>query len=131
LAALYGERWKVETYLSHLKTGMGMDILHCRSVTGVLKEMAVYAIVYNLVRLVMIKAAGEQRTSVGSVSFVDALRWLAQGCQALAPLRLTIYPRRPHRYEPRVRKRRPKQFPLMKRPRCELRQQLLRKTVAA
>ena len=26
---------------------MGMDILHCQSVTGVLKEMAVYAMVYT------------------------------------------------------------------------------------
>jgi len=131
LAALYGQRWKVETYLSHLKTTMGMHVLHCQSVTGVLKEMAVYAIVYNLVRLVMIKAAGQQRVSVGSVSFVDALRWLAQACEALIPLRLTIHPRRPHRVEPRVRKRRPKPFPLMRRPRRVLRQQLLRNRVAA
>ncbi|HEY5315758.1 MAG TPA: IS4 family transposase [Pirellulales bacterium] len=131
LAALYGQRWRVETNLSHLKTTMGMDVLHCQSVAGVLKEMAVYAIVYNLVRLVMIKAAGWQRTSVHSVSFVDALRWLALGCQTLVPLQLTVHPRRPQRVEPRVRKRRPKPFPLMRRPRRQLRQQLLRNTVAA
>ena len=131
LAALYGQRWQIETSLGHLKTTMGMDVLRCQSVDGVLKEMTVYALVYNLVRLVMIKAAYEQRTTVASVSFVDALRWLAQACRELSPLRLTINPRRPNRHEPRVLKRRHKQYTLMKKPRDELRQELSRKEVAA
>jgi hypothetical protein len=131
LAALYGQRWQIETNLSYLKTTMGMDVLHCRSVAGVLKEMNVYAIVYNLVRLVMIKAAREQRASVHSVSFTDALRWLSQACHVLTPLNLTINPFRPHRIEPRARKRRPKQYDLLRKPRAQLRENLLQKSVNA
>ena len=35
-----------------------MDVLHCKTEAGVLKELATFAIVYNLVRLVMLEAAG-------------------------------------------------------------------------
>jgi hypothetical protein len=38
---------------------------------------------------------------------------------------LIVNPVRPHRVEPRVKKRRPKSFPLMIKPRQELRRQLL------
>jgi IS4 transposase len=124
LAALYGQRWRVETFLSQLKTIMGMDVLRCKTVSGVLKEMTVYALVYNLVRLAMIQAAAEENVSVHSVSFVDALRWLAQACRDSTPLRLNINPRRPNRQEPRVVKRRPKKYKLMNKPRCKLRQLL-------
>ena len=110
---------------------MGMDVLRCQTVAGVLKEMTVYALVYNLVRLVMLKAAEQQGTQVSSISFVDALRWLAQACRQLTPLRLATNPHRPNRYEPRVRKRRPKNFPLMKIPRKQLRQQLLTKRITS
>ena len=131
LASLYGERWKIETYLSHLKTTMRMDVLRCQSVPGVLKEMAVYAIAYNLVRLVMIRVARQQGASLHSISFVDALRWLSQACRAIAPLNVRINPDRPGRQEPRVRKRRPKAYDLMRKPRAQLRQQLIEQSVAA
>jgi Transposase DDE domain len=124
LAALYGQRWRIETYLSQLKTIMGMDVLRCKTVSGVLKEITIYALVYNLVRLTMIQAAAEKNISVPSVSFVDALRWLAQACWHSTPLRLNINPRRPNRQEPRVVKRRPKKYKLMNKPRCQLRQLL-------
>lgn len=131
LAALYGQRWKIETNLSHLKTTMRMDVLHCQTVAGVLKEMTVYALVYNLVRLVMLAAAERQGTPVSSISFVDALRWLIQACRQLPPLRIVSNPHRPNRYEPRVRKRRPKQFKVMRKPRQQLREELASKRVAA
>jgi len=44
---------------------------------------------------------------------------------------LVVNPERPGRVEPRVRKRRPKEFPLMKRPRDALRKALRRKKHAA
>jgi len=44
---------------------------------------------------------------------------------------LVVNPRRPGRYEPRVRKRRPKQYPVMKKPRAELRKLLRDKDLAA
>lgn len=73
LATLYGERWQIETNLRHLKQTMKMDVLHCESVDGVLKELTVFALVYNLVRAVMCAAAERQEVPVERISFADAL----------------------------------------------------------
>ena len=131
LADLYGRRWGVETNFAHLKTTMKMDVLRCKTVAGVQKELMIFAIVYNLIRLVMLAAAERQDVPVARVSFVDALRWLMEACWHRPALELVINPDRPGRYEPRVKKRRPKQYTLMKLPRNELRKQLLHKNVAA
>ena len=53
LAQLYWARWGIETNFAHLKTTMGLDVLKCKTVDGVLKELIVFALIYNLVRLVM------------------------------------------------------------------------------
>jgi hypothetical protein len=125
LAQLYGMRWRVELNFRHLKTTMKMDVLKCKTVDGVLKELAVFAIVYNLVRVVMIEAAHRQDVEVERISFVDALRWLEQAEPGDDLPRLVVNPERLNRFEPRVRKRRPKQYPLMKKPRSELRKAFL------
>src|SRR4029453_4311880 len=39
LAELYRQRWQVETSLAHLKTTMHMEVLHCKTESGVLKEL--------------------------------------------------------------------------------------------
>jgi hypothetical protein len=131
LAELYGTRWRVEQYLRDLKQTMKMDILRCKTVDGVLKELMVYGIVYNLVRLVMSEAARRQRVAVDRVSFIDALRWLLEAEPGEAMPRLVVNPARPGRFEPRVRKRRPKEFPVMKKPRRELRKELAENDIAA
>src|SRR5262249_40953996 len=125
IAALYGQRWQIETNLRHLKQTLRMDVLHCQTVTGVRKELAVYALVYNLVRLVMLEGARRQQVPVARVSFVDALRWLAAAVGGEVPLVLIVNPLRPGRAEPRVVKRRPKAYDLMTRPRAVLRKRLL------
>jgi hypothetical protein len=125
LADLYRQRWQVETALAHLKTTMRMDVLHCKTVPGVLKELTVFAIIYNLVRLVMWPSATLQYTAVERISFLDALRWLSAPSTGMPLTGLMVIPVRPHRLEPRVKKRRPKSFPFMIKPRQELRQQLL------
>jgi hypothetical protein len=38
LAELSCQRWQIETSLAHLKTTMQLDVLHCKTVPGVLKE---------------------------------------------------------------------------------------------
>jgi IS4 transposase len=53
LAEWSRQRWQIDTSLAHLKTTMPMDVLHGQTVPGVLKELTVLAIVYNLVRMVM------------------------------------------------------------------------------
>jgi hypothetical protein len=120
LARLYGLRWGVETNLRHLKQTLGMDVLRCTTVDGVLKELAMFAVLYNLVRRVMAAAAARQKVAVERISFIDAWRWLQQAEPVSALPDLVVNPERPGRYEPRVRKRRPKEFPLMKKPRAEL-----------
>ena len=47
------------------------------------------------------------------------------------PPPVIIKPLRPGRYEPRVRKRRPPEYPIMTKPRAELRKTLLEKSLAA
>ena len=131
LAELYGVRWRVELNFRHLKTTMKMDVLKCKTVDGVHKELLVYAIVYNLVRVVMVEAAHRQDVKVERISFVDMLRWLAQAGPGDGLPELVVNPDRPGRVEPRVRKRRPKQYPLMKKPRSELRNRLMNQGVNA
>lgn len=125
LAALYLARWRVETNYAHLKTSMGLDVLKCKTVDGVLKELIVFALIYNLVRLVMWEAAKRQQVDVERISFMDALRWLASADDGEPLPSLVVNPYRPKRYEPRVRKRRPKPYSLMRKPRQQLRKELL------
>jgi hypothetical protein len=125
LAELYHERWQVETSLAHLKTTMQMDVLHCKTVPGVLKELMVFAIVYNLVRMVMRQSATLPHTEVERISVLDARRWLSAPSPGVPLMTLMVNPARPHRVEPRVKKRRPKSFPFMITPRQALRQQLV------
>jgi hypothetical protein len=90
-----------------------------------------FALVYNLVRLVMLAAARAMGVPVERLSFVDALLWLAEASQRTPALAVRVNRPRPHRLEPRVRKRRPKEFSLMKSPRRQLNQQLITKQVSA
>jgi len=117
-------RWDVETNIGSIKTTMGMDVLRCKSEDGVRKEVAAFCLVYNLVRCVMLEAARRQAVPVARVSFADALYWVryARPGDALPPL--IVNPHRPGRAEPRCRKRRPKQYDLMNKPREELRRAL-------
>jgi hypothetical protein len=124
LASLFAQRWEIETSFGHLKSTMKMDVLKCKTVEGVLRELQVFALIYNMVRQVMLVAAQRQEVDVRRISFIDALRWL-QTAQAGDQLpKLVVNPLRTHRIEPRVRKRRPKEFPLMKKPRRQLKKEL-------
>jgi hypothetical protein len=131
LAKLYLSRWQIEVNFRHLKTTMRMEVLHCKSVDGVLKELTMFAIAYNLVRLVMLEASRRQGVPLERISFVDAQRWLrdAEADTLLSPL--LVNPARPHRVEPRVLKRRRKEYTLMTKPRSTLRKALRAKNDAA
>ena len=131
LAKLYLSRWQIEVNFRHLKTTMRMEVLHCKTVEGVLKEMYMFALAYNLVRLVMLEASQRQKVPQERISFIDALRWLrdADADTLLTPL--VVNPARPNRIEPRVLKRRMKEYDLMKKPRHVLRKVLKNKKHAA
>jgi hypothetical protein len=126
LAELYHVRWQVETNLRHLKQTMGLDGLHCQRLVGVLKELTVFALVYNLVRVVMLAAAQRQGMALERISFVDAT---ARPGEPLPPL--VVNPPRPNRVEPRAVKRRPKPYPLLTKPRREARNALIQHAVGA
>jgi hypothetical protein len=124
-----GDKWHMETSRAQLKTTMRMDVLHCTTVPGVLKELTVFAIVDTLVRMVMCPSAKLQHTGVERISFLDALRWLGAPSTGIPLGALIVNAIRPHRVEPRVKKRRPKSVPLMIKPRQALRQQLVQQEV--
>lgn len=131
LAQLYLSRWQIEVNFRHLKTTMGMEVLHCQTVAGVLKELYLFALAYNLVRLVMLEAARRQQVPLDRISFIDALRWLRDAGADTRLTPLVVNPARPDRLEPRVRKRRMKEYNLMNKPRAKLRKALGRKKRAA
>jgi hypothetical protein len=126
LAELYRTRWQIEVNFRHLKTTMGMEVLHCKHVDGVLKELYMFAIAYNLVRLVMLEASRRQKVPLDRISFIDALRWLRDANADTLLTELVVNPSRPNRIEPRVLKRRMKEYTLMTKPRRDLRKALER-----
>jgi hypothetical protein len=135
LRQLYRRRWQVETHLDEIKTTMGMDILRCKSPAMIEKELLMHRLAYNLVRLLMLQASVAHTVAIERISFHGSLvtirawaEWMgaamldeAQRAQAQAHL-LAVLVRhplahRPDRSEPRCRKRRPKNYQLMTRPR--------------
>ena len=94
-----------------------MDVLKCKTVEGVLKELAVFALVYNLVRSVACESAEAKGVAADRMSVTDTVRWLvgAEGGEDLSVI--LAVPKRKGRVEPRVKKRRPKQYPRMTKPR--------------
>lgn len=124
LAALFRRRWEIETNFGHIKTTMGMEVLKCKTVEGVMRELHVFALIYNLIRQVMLQAAAGQNVDINRISFVDALRWLQSARTGDELSDLVVLPSRPNRFEPRVKKRRDKNYRLMRKPRHILKQLL-------
>ena len=117
-------RRDVETDIGHLKTTMKMDVLRCQTEAGVRKELAVFCLVYNLVRVVMLEAAARQQVPVSRISFADTLHWVRHARPGDTLPDLIVNPHRPNRAEPRCKKRRPKPYDLMNKPRAVLRKLL-------
>ena len=133
LGALYKMRWNIEVDFRTIKATLEMDVLRCKTQPMVDKEIAVYFLAYNLVRWAMAKAAWLADILPRSLSFAGAKRLLcafadqlrrtsgeqvrtliATVTACIATLRL---PHRPDRIEPRAKKRRPKNLPLLTVPR--------------
>ena len=123
LAELYYRRWRVEINFKHIKITMKMDVLRCETVDGVLKELATFCLAYNLVRSVMAESARLRGIAPDRLSVVDTVRWLI-GVEGSDSSQLLVNPSRRGRVEPRVVKRRPKQYMRMTEPRSCLRKKL-------
>ena len=93
------------------QTTMHLDVLRCKTVAGVMKELAIYLVVYNLIRLVMLGAAAAQRVDVRRVSFIDAMRLVAARMIGLDGVeRLIVNPDRTGRRQLRMIRSRPKAY---------------------
>jgi len=141
LADLYHERWHVEPDIFAIKQSLKMEHLRCKTPFMVEKEIWVHFLGYNLVRKAACQAALLQEVHPRSVSFaatqqtVNAAR--SQLTHALAAERVRqgeLLLRevgkqrvgdRPDRCEPRVVKRRPKQYKHLREPRPQARAKLL------
>jgi len=128
IAELYGHRWQIETCFAHLKTTMKMNVLRCKTVNGVMKELAIYLVIYNLIRLVMLSAGAAQQVDVRRVSFVDAMRLVAARMIGLAGVeRLIVNPHRAGRCQLRMIRSRPKAYDWLRVPRRQNEAELARK----
>jgi len=138
LAELYRARWNAELDLRSLKQTLQMDVLRCRTPELVRKELWTHVLAYNLIRAVMAQAAARHGVEPRSISFKGAAQTLAAFQPALAlrgeehaTSRQVVYERllgaiashrvgdRPDRFEPRRRKRRPKPYDRLMKPRHE------------
>jgi len=139
IALLYRQRWQAELYLRSIKCILEMDHLRCKTPLRVRKEIWTHLLGYNLIRRVMAATAISSKRRPSSISFkgtlqtlnaflpmlhvrIDVDHWLRSLFQAILTHREG---NRPDRIEPRVRKRRPKKYPLMRVPRQTYRSQLL------
>jgi len=145
LAQLYRARWNAELDLRSIKTTMQMDILRCKSPEMVRKEIWTHVLAYNLIRTIIAQAATKHGVEPRSISFKGAIQTL----EAFQPLIAIIGERdsasitriyrqlldavathrvanRPDRFEPRRRKRRPKPYFYLTKPRREAKLAILK-----
>ena len=137
LKALYRSRWNVELDLRNIKTTLGMEHLRCKTPEMAVKELWVYLLAYNLIRLLMAQAALLADQIPRQLSFKHTVQvWLSwqqrgggtyDGVCIRGLLMLIAVPRvgqRSGRIEPRVLKRRPKKYPLLTKPRAQAREEV-------
>ena len=126
LAALYHRRWQAEVNLRHLKDTLGMRVLRSQTEAGVARELLAFALVYNLVCMVMTVIAVHLQTTPERVSLMDVVRLLRYGLERVVVAAVVINPDRPGRAQPRVVKRRPLGYSRMTQPRDVLKRKLMK-----
>lgn len=133
LSDLYARRWQVELDIRNIKTTLGMEVLRCQTPEMVEKELWVYLLAYNVIRLLMAQAAQQAGVHPRELSFKHTVQmwtewtagaWRADPEQFFRLLAQLTVGHRPGRIEPRARKRRPKSYPWLKVPRAEARRQI-------
>lgn len=137
LKTLYKRRWQVELDIRNIKTTLGMETLSCKTPQMGEKEMWVYLLAYNLIRLIMLQSALLTDVLPRSLSFKHTLQlWLAGGdalshsdgnetaTEFLALVAERTVGNRPGRIEPRAIKRRPKPYPLLMQTRAAAREKV-------
>ncbi len=145
LAQLYRARWNAELDLRSLKQTLQMDVLRCKTPELVRKELWTHVLAYNLIRTIMAQAATKHGIEPRSISFKGTVQTLEafqpvialQGQHDLA-VRMHLYQQlldaiaihrvadRPDRYEPRRKKRRPKPYDRLIKPRWQAKRDMLK-----
>jgi Transposase DDE domain len=143
LATLYRARWHAELDLRSLKQTLQMDILRCKTPELVRKELWTHILAYNLIRTIVAQAATKHGIEPRSISFKGAVQTLEafqpviallgehdaefrrnvseQLLDAIASHRVAD---RPDRYEPRRKKRRPKPYDRLMKPRDQAKREM-------
>ncbi len=137
IADLYRQRWHAELDLRSIKSVMQMDVLRGKSPEIVQKELWAHILAYNLIRKVMAQAGQTHDVPPREISFKGTVQTLLAFAPLLQRASLTRLPdeiavllgaiathrvgNRPGRIEPRRKKRRPKPYPLLRKPRQQAR----------
>lgn len=134
---LFKKRWDVELDLRNIKTTLGMETLSCKTPEMVEKEIWVYFLAYNLMRLLMAQSALLADILPRQLSFKHTVQlWLAwsqntqaTGAQADEGILFFLIAQktvgnRPGRVEPRAVKQRPKPYPLLMEQREKAREKI-------
>jgi DDE family transposase len=133
LADLFWQRWHAELDLRSLKCTLQMDVLRGKTPEVVQKEVWAHLLAYNLIRKVIAQAAHSHDLPPRQLSFKGSVQTLLAFAQPLLRCPSTDLAEhlralfeaiathrvgnRPGRLEPRRRKRRPKPYPLLRKPR--------------
>ena len=138
LKRLYKSRWNVELDIRDIKNTMGMNILSCKTPDMVIKEIWVYLLAYNLIRLMMSQSALLANIQPRTISFKHSLQlwlvWVQQAAEYDEGKLLVLFSlvaqqrvgNRSGRIEPRAIKRRPKPYPLLTKPRQFAREDVIK-----
>ncbi len=145
LAQLYRGRWNAELDLRSLKRTLQMDVLRCKTPELVRKEIWTHVLAYNLIRTIMAQTAAKHAIDPRSISFKGTVQTLEafqpviaiQGQhdssllsrlhqELLDAISVHRVADRPDRYEPRLRKRRPKHYGFLRKPRHQTKRDMAR-----
>ena len=131
IAKLYRRRWQAELNLRSLKIVMQIDHLRCKKPHRVRNEFFMHLVAYNLIRKMLTMAAFQAGAEPWTVSFKGALQTMNRmlplldskvaiddWCDALLKaIAAHVVGNRPDRFEPRLKKRRPKPYKHLREPR--------------
>jgi hypothetical protein len=135
IVSLYAHRWEIELRFRDIKTTMGMEVLRTKTPEMIEKEILMYMIAYNIVRLLMLKAGNLYGVNHRRISFkatiqileearinfidlADKPRLRAMEKEALlGEIAEQVVKERPGRNEPRKKKLRPKAYGWIQKPR--------------
>jgi len=145
LAGLYRQRWSAELDLMSLKSVMQMDVLRCKTPELVRNEIWTHILAYNLIRTIMAQAATKHDIKPRTISFKGTLQPLQRFQPAIDVMGkrdpafcMRLYQHlldcvashrvanQPNRFEPRLRKRRPKHYGFLRKPRKQTKLDLVK-----